>query len=314
MRVLIRCSFMIFGVLAILYFAVCIYFSVNQIEKVFVPMAEIPTTPDRMGMTYTRVKIPVGEGSDEAELDGFWIPVENTDAPTFLYLHGQDASIGKNLEHTHRLHQMGYQVLVIDYRGFGQSMNAMKPSEAKVYEDAETAWRFLIDEKGCEPNRLFIFGHSLGGAIAMELAVRHPEAAGLITECTFTSALDMSKRKYNGWLRVLPMNLLLNQRFSSIEKIGGLKIPVLLIHGTSDEKIPHSMTRELYAAAPEPREILLIEGGGHANSGSIGLVEYKGRISEFVTRHQAKQDSADQSATELDLVSEGKKKPELETE
>ena len=94
--------------------------------------------------------------------------------------------------------------------------------------------------------------------------------------------------KYNGWLRILPMDLLLNQRFESLDKIGKLKLPVLLIHGKEDAKIPYTMTEQLYAAAPEPKELLLIEGGGHADSGSIGFVEYRDKLTAFVEKHLGK--------------------------
>jgi fermentation-respiration switch protein FrsA (DUF1100 family) len=121
--------------------------------------------------------------------------------------------------------------------------------------------------------------------VAIELATRHPEAAGLIVESTFTSILDMSKLKYYGALRLLPVDVLLHQRFESLEKIRTLKIPVLLIHGTDDAKVPSTMTKRLHAAAPEPKELLLIQGGGHDNSGSIGLVEYREKLTAFVGDH-----------------------------
>ena len=236
-----------------------------------------------MGMPYEDVAIPVGSGPEKGEIHGFWVPADSTNAPVFLYLHGNDSTIGKNLEHSQRLHQLGYHVLLIDYRGFGKSFGTTQPSESKVYEDAQAAWNYLMGSKGFQPQRSFIYGHSLGGAIAIELAINQPLAAGLITECTFTSSLDMSAEKYNGLLRLLPMDLLLNQRFESIEKIDKLEIPVLFMHGTSDAKIPYTMTEQLYAVAPDPKKLLLIEGGGHANSGSIGWVEYKNKVTEFVS-------------------------------
>lgn len=285
MKIWRRRALKIIGVILFLYSGICLYFRAVQIEKIFMPMKEIATTPERMGMPFTRVKIPVGEGADHAKLDGFWVPANKDNAPTFLYLHGQNATIGKNLEHTHRLHELGYNVLVIDYRGFGKNFDVFKPSEDKVYEDAEAAWNFLVDQKGCDPKQLFIFGHSLGGAVALQLAVNHPEAAGLITESTFTSVLEMTKLKYHGLLRALPIDLILTQRFDSIDKIKALKIPVLTIHGTADTKIPHTMTEKLYAKAPEPKELLLVKGGEHANCGSIGLVEYRKKIRAFVTKH-----------------------------
>ncbi len=272
-------------VLALLYLAACGYIRVNQIKVTFKPQSIIYTNHLRMGMEYEPVCIPVGSGPEKGELHGFWVPSTIPDAPAMLYLHGNDATIGKNLEHTERLHQLGYNVLLIDYRGFGKSFGTTQPGESKVYEDAEAAWEFLLEEKSFKPSQIFIYGHSLGGAVAIELAIRRPQAAGLITESTFTSILDMSAEQYNGWLRLLPMDLLLTQRFDSIDKIGELKIPVLLIHGKADKKIPFSMTKELHAAAPEPKELLLIEGGRHANSGSVAWVEYREKMAEFAGQH-----------------------------
>lgn len=97
--------------------------------------------------------------------------------------------------------------------------------------------------------------------------------------------LDMSKLRYGGMLRLLPMDLLLHQRFDSLEKIGSLKLPVLLIHGTDDVKVPYAMTERLHAAAHEPKEVHLVKGGGHANSGSIGWVEYRDKVTTSVSTH-----------------------------
>lgn len=273
------------GAVLIPYSATCLYFGAVQTDKIFDPTPDILTTPDRMGMDYTRVSISMGEGTDRTDLDGFWVPAERSDAPTFLYLHGQDATIGKNLDHTLRLHQLGYNVLVFDYRGFGKSFGEDKPSEKSVYEDSEAAWDYLTQHLGIDPERVFIYGHSLGGAIAIELSVNHPEAAGLITECTFTSTLEMTKQRYRGALRFLPMDLILQHRFDSLKKVASLQIPVMLIHGTADRRVPAFMSEKLFQAAPEPKELLLIEGGEHSNSGSIGLVEYRDRVSSFVEKH-----------------------------
>jgi len=266
------------GILAASYLAACVYIWVKQVDKIFKPLAIIQTTPARMGMAFDEVSIPVGSAQNQGKLHGFWVPVDNTNAPAFLYLHGNNATIGKNLDHIQRLHQLGYHVLLIDYRGFGKSIGAGKPSETKVYEDAEAAWNYLTRVRGVKPQQAFIYGHSLGGAIAIELATRYPEAAGLIAESTFTSMQAMAKRDY--WY--LPTGFLLKHRFDSIQKIGALRVPVLLIHGTRDEKVPFEMTEQLYAAAPQPKERLLIEGGEHANSGSIGWVEYKNKVTAFV--------------------------------
>ncbi len=262
---------------AVSYLGACGYMQSTQLEKVFEPSPVLQTTPDRLGMPFEELRIPVESGG---ELYAWWIPAEKIGAHTVMYLHGNFGNIGHNLDHTRRLHDMGYNVLLPDYRGYGRSSNG-QPTEARVYEDAEAAWQYLLKARGVPPQRAFIYGHSLGGAIAIDLAVKHPEAAGLIVESTFTSMQAMGELKYD----YLPVGLLLNQRFDSLQKIPGLKIPVLLIHGTWDEKVPVAMARQLYDAAPQPKQLLLIEGGEHSNSGTIGWVEYRDAVAAFIKQY-----------------------------
>ncbi len=200
----------IFCILAVSYILTCVYFQVTQVQKILAPVKELPTNPGRMGMPYEPVTIPIYDNKLKlrGQLDAFWVPVEKPDAPVFLYLHGQDATTGKNLEHTERFHHWGWNVLVIDYRGFGESYDKEEPSEAKVYEDALAALKYLKGDRRIAPNRIFIYGHSLGGAVAIELATRtdSKDVAGLIVESTFTSIQKMSAQRYFGLLQLLPVS------------------------------------------------------------------------------------------------------------
>jgi len=270
----------VLGVVLLLYGTACGYMWATQMEQVFEPTADWQTTPDRMGMKYEALRIPAGSGADQGELDAWWVPSELEDAPVVLYFHGNYRNMGNNLDHTRRLHDLGYNVLLADYRGYGRSTGG-KPSELKVFEDAETIWQYLIKQRGSQPEKTFIYGHSLGGAIAIDLAVNHPEAAGLITESTFTSMQAMGEKDYG----FLPIGYLLHQRFASLQKVPQLKIPVLFIHGTWDRKVPVAMASELYAAAPRPATLLLIEGGEHNNSGAVGWVEYRSALSAFIKQN-----------------------------
>jgi len=260
------------------YLGACGYLWATQRQAIFEPAREFQTTPVRMGLPYEEVHIPVGQD----EIAGWWIASASADAPTALYLHGNFRNRGYNLDHVARLHDMGCNVLVIDYRGYGDS-SAVGPTEQGVYADAEAAWQYLLKTRGIPAGRAFIFGHSLGGDIAIDLAVQHPEAAGLITEGTFTSMQAMAERDYS----FLPVGLLLNQRFDSIDKISRLKMPLLLIHGTWDPRIPVSMADALYAAAPQPKQLLKIAGGEHSNSGVVGKVEYRAAVSAFIRQHSS---------------------------
>lgn len=266
--------------LVLAYLLLCAYMWANQRSLIFEPTPLLPGTPARMGMAYTELHIPSGQGTERGDMEAWWVPAAHGEAPTLLYLHGNDRNIASNLVHVQRLHDLGYNVLLIDYRGFGRSGGG-KPSESKVYEDAESAWHYIVEQGHLAPHRVFIYGHSLGGAIAIDLATRHPDAAGVILESTFTSMLEMGQLNY----AYLPVSLLLNQRFESLGKMDNLRIPVLIIHGTWDELVPVEMAERLYAAAPQPKFLQLIEGGGHNNSGSIGWIEYRDAMTAFVERY-----------------------------
>lgn len=252
----------------------------TQRESIFEPAAPLQTSPARLGAPFEELRISSGSGAERGDLHAWWIPAEKPDAPTVLYLHGNSRNISYNLENALRYRALGCNLLLVDYRGYGKSTGG-KPSEAKVYEDAETAWQYLVRQRGVKPQQLFIYGHSLGGAVAIDLALRHPEAAGLITESTFTSMQAMGELKYD----FLPAGLLLNQRFESLQKIPQLKIPLLLIHGTWDQKVPAGMAQQLFEAAPQPKTLVMIEGGEHSNNAAVGWVEYRDAVSAFIGQY-----------------------------
>ena len=252
----------------------------NQRESIFEPAAVLQTSPARLGAPFEELRIPSGSGAERGDLHAWWIPAEKPDAPTVLYLHGNFRNISYNLENALRYRALGSNLLLVDYRGYGKSTGG-KPSEAKVYEDAEAAWQYLVKQRGVKPQQLFIYGHSLGGAVAIDLALRHPEAAGLITESTFTSMQAMGELKYD----FFPAGLLLNQRFESLQKIPQLKIPLLLVHGTWDQKVPVGMAQQLFEAAPQPKTLVMIEGGEHSNNAAVGWVEYRDAVSAFIGQY-----------------------------
>jgi pimeloyl-ACP methyl ester carboxylesterase len=121
-------------------------------------------------------------------------------------------------------------------------------------------------------------GHSLGGAIAVEVARRHPEASGLVLEATFTSVRDMISESAWGFL---PVGLILNQQFDALSKIGAVKMPVLVVHGTRDTVVPVQMGERLYAAAPEPKRFIEVEGAGHHNLSGVALDRYREALADL---------------------------------
>jgi pimeloyl-ACP methyl ester carboxylesterase len=196
-----------------------------------------------------------------------------------LYLHGSALNIGSNINHVRRFRNLGFSVFIVSYRGYGKSDGSF-PTEEQIYADAEAAWRYMVDQRGIDPGEIFIYGHSLGGAVAIHLAVNHPDARGLIVEATFTSMLDMGRMRSK--YRIFPLEILVNQRFDSLSKIGRNQVPVLFLHGTADSLVPHEMSRRLYERATAPKKLKLILQGGHNNSAAIGGQEYLQTVREFV--------------------------------
>jgi alpha-beta hydrolase superfamily lysophospholipase len=218
-------------------------------------------------------------------LHAWWWPAASRDAPSILYLHGVRWNLTGQAFRIEQLRAMGYSVLAIDYRGFGQSKGDL-PSEASVYEDARAAWeRFTVMQP--DASKRLIYGHSLGGAVAIDLAAdlaarakktKHPvPVRGLVIESTFTSLGDAVAQVADNNLPVnwLPVRWLLSQKFDSIDKIVAIDMPLLVVHGLADQFMPSRFSQQLFNAASEPKRLLLVPGGTHNNSMSRGGSQYR---------------------------------------
>ncbi len=218
-------------------------------------------------------------------LHAWWWPAARRDAPSILYLHGVRWNLTGQAFRIEQLRAMGYSVLAIDYRGFGQSKGDL-PSEASVYEDARAAWeRFTVMQP--DASKRLIYGHSLGGAVAIDLAAdlaarakktKHPvPVRGMVIESTFTSLGDAVAQVADNNLPVnwLPVRWLLSQKFDSIDKIVAIDMPLLVVHGLADQFMPSRFSQQLFNAASEPKRLLLVPGGTHNNSMSRGGSQYR---------------------------------------
>ena len=224
---------------------------------------------------------------DNQNIHAWWWPAEQADAPAILYLHGSRWNLTGHLFRLEQIRSLGFSVLAIDYRGFGQSLGEL-PSEATVYEDARIAWDHL---KTLQPDagKRLIYGHSLGGAVAVDLAAElgreakrrdePPQARALIVESTFTNLADIATEVADtAW----PIQWLVSQKFDSLEKIDQVGMPLLLVHGTQDQYVPARFSEALYAAARNPKQLLLIEGGNHNNAMRVGRRSYAEAIRELL--------------------------------
>ncbi|MDQ3189669.1 MAG: alpha/beta hydrolase [Pseudomonadota bacterium] len=207
-------------------------------------------------------------------------------APTVLYLHGARWNLNGSVFRMSRWVDLGFNVLAVDYRGFGKSTELL-PSEETAYEDARVALEEL-KRREPDPARRFIYGHSLGGALAIDLAAGPLRSAGnqvggVIIESTFTSIPAVVRKMKYGW--VPGIGLAVTQPFDSATKIGKVEVPLLIIHGTADGIVPHAMADELYAAAASKvKQVIKIEGGSHSGASRTGGSTYREAVLDFVRR------------------------------
>lgn len=210
-------------------------------------------------------------------LHGLWLPADDRaeGGPVLLYLHGAKWNVRGSAPRIRRMQELGFSVLAVDYRGFGQSTHEL-PSEEMAYEDARAAWDWLARQ---HPGRdRYIFGHSLGGAIAIDLAAAVHDERGVIVEGTFTSIPDVASTMKWGWL---PIGPLITQRFESVRKVDKVQSPLLVVHGAGDRLIDASLGRRLYEAAAGRKQFVLVEGGSHFSTMAVGFAQYREALAQF---------------------------------
>jgi len=232
------------------------------------------------------------EQRDEpVRLHGLWLPRTEPDAPVLLFLHGVRWDVRASAQRLRRLHALGFSVLGIDYRGFGQSSPGGKgppvgyrpgegqayrpdlgvrggegvPSESLAAEDARAAWEWLAARHPGLPR--YVAGHSVGANMAVRLAAEVGDEAGVIAEGGFLSSGEQFRSLRWGWL---PITGLITQHFDAGSRIGAVGSPVLVVHGSEDTMIDPAMGRELYARARQPKRWVLVEGGVHEDADARG--------------------------------------------
>ena len=232
------------------------------------------------GMQDVWISLPQASGKkaedDSApKLHGLWLPSDKPAAPVLLYLHGARYNVTGSAPRIRRMQELGFSVLAIDYRGFGKSSPGL-PSEATAYEDARVAWDWL--GKKYPNQQRYIFGHSLGGPIAIHLASEVLDESGTLVEGTFTSIADVVGTSQWGWV---PVSFLITQRFEAVKKVAKTGSPLLVVHGADDRLIAPALGRKLFEAAVEPKMFVLVEGGSHHNTNYVGLPQYREALAKL---------------------------------
>jgi fermentation-respiration switch protein FrsA (DUF1100 family) len=260
--------------LAVGYGAIAALAFAFQDQLLFQPSSRLLATPDDAGMAYEDVRLDTEDGET---LHGWWIPAADTARGTLLFFHGNAGNVSGRLESVQQFHQLGLNVLIVDYRGYGQSTGS--PSEQGIYIDAEACWQYLTETKNLAPHELVIFGRSMGGGPATWLAAREQPGAVLL-ESVFTNVPDVGAHHYS----FLPVRALATNQFDNESRVGDIKAPTLHIHSRGDRVVPFALGRQVYEAAAAPKQFLEIEGG-HNDGFLVSADEYLRTIEDFLAEH-----------------------------
>jgi fermentation-respiration switch protein FrsA (DUF1100 family) len=242
---------------------------------IFSPNRFVPFTPAELGLPYERVTLRT---SDKVLLSAWFVPAHGAEN-TILFCHGKGGNVSYYLDSVNIFNELGFNVFIFDYRGFGNSHG--KPSEQGTYLDAQAAYDWLINHKDLNHDDIIIFGRSLGGSIAAHLASK-VKAKGLVVESCFTSFPDIGVKCYP----YMPVRLFARYEFKTGEYLKKVKYPVLIIHSRNDETVPFEFGLRLYEDyANEPKDFLEIYGchnDGFLYSGEV----YRQGLADWVTSLQ----------------------------
>jgi hypothetical protein len=267
-RILIYSATVYGTVLLILFFV-----QTHIVYQPGIPTRKISATPASIGLDYEPIKIMTEDGFS---LDGWFIPAQDERA-TLLFFHGNAGNISHRLASIKLFNELRLSTLIFDYRGFGESEG--KPSEDGTYRDAEAAWRYLAEHRHVRPDRIVLFGRSLGAAIAAHIATRH-DAGALVLESAFTSLPEIAAEIY--WF--FPARWFTRFKYDTKAALRSISSSVLIIHSSEDGLVPYSHGRALFEAARNPKRFLELRGGHDAGFLQQRQLYLKG-LDDFLTAH-----------------------------
>lgn len=218
----------------------------------YFPTRAVIRTPRSAGLDYSELSIETDDGE---QLGGWWIGARTRPLGHVLLCHGNAGNIGDRVLHADLLSAAGFDVLLFDYRGYGHSSG--RPSEQGTYRDARAALACMLGQADVEPARVLYLGESLGGAVALELALEHPPG-GLVLLSSFTGIRELSRVHY----RFIPAPLV-PDAYPSLRRIRSLHVPLLVLHGERDEIVPLSHASALFDAASTAKRMRVFPGLAH---------------------------------------------------
>jgi len=256
-----RTFFIILAILTGIYLIVCAAIYGFQRKIIFQPSHATDPPPGDLGIT--EVYFPTVEGQ---QLHGWWMPVDSSEY-TLLFFHGNAGCVSNGVERMRFFRELGYSTLMIDYRGYGKSTGELLEEE-DIYEDARATLAYVKDSLHVPPEKLIVWGWSLGGGVTTEVCQNLPVAA-VVLEGTFFNLDEIAGAAYP----LFPVKYLLQYHFRSSEKIQHFKSPVYFVHSINDGTIPHKQGRKLFEAANTRKAFLTIDG-----SHNHGYYEFKSEV------------------------------------
>ncbi len=272
-------------ILIFAYVGLAIALYLGQSNLVYMPSKDVIETPETMGIKFEDIQIVT---KDNVNLDAWFVPAKDGNLigkGVILFCHGNGGNISNRISYLPIFKDLGLATLLFDYRGYGKSEG--NPTEEGTYADVEAAWQYLTQEKQIPPQKIIIYGESLGGAIASYIAEKTAQqdpknsAGGLVLASTFTSISDRASELYP----FLPIRWLSRFSYNSIDRLPNIKIPVLIIHSPDDEIIPFTHGERNFQAANPPKKLVKLRGDH--NGGFLDSLEtYRNGLNEFIQKTQ----------------------------
>ncbi|UCD14872.1 MAG: alpha/beta hydrolase [Candidatus Omnitrophota bacterium] len=239
-------------------------------SRIFFPVREIGATPAVLNIEFEDVYINT---ADNVKINGWFIPKSGAQY-TVLFFHGNGGNIADRLDKIRMFYDMGLNLFIIDYRGYGKSSGRV--SEKGFYIDAQAAYGYLVNTRRIMPDYIVLYGESLGAAVAIDLA-SNSQPAALIAEGAFGSIKEVG-RAVHPFLSLF----LIFDKFNSLAKVEGIGAPKLFIHSATDEIVPFSLGKKLYNRAVSPKQFVEITGG-HNGAFLESQEKYVGSIKKFIS-------------------------------
>ena len=263
------------AVFAVCYVVLLVVLRLGESRMLYVPggSRSLVAPPPELGLGVQRIELTASDG---VRLVSWAMPADGGAGYWLLMCHGNAGNISEAGRPFHYagLRALGLSLFAFDYRGYGESEGV--PTEQGLYRDADAAYRYLRETLNVPAERIVVFGHSLGSAVAVELVSRVP-AAGLVLDGALTSVVERAQELFP----YAPVRWIGASRYPSIERVGALTIPKLFLHARADEVIPFGHGRRLFEAAAPPKEFVQLQGG-HGDAFEVDSAAYYGAIGRFV--------------------------------